>query len=159
MRKFTTAVCAFVLAVAWTGTPALARDTKSTDEQMKKEIGAAEKARQKGAEIKEQVRDKITGGRGSDDIREAQQALKAEGFDPGPIDGRLGQQTKAALSEYQTKENLKVTGRLDSQTKKRLERGTPAASPRTPADSPVKDSDKDGKSNRTDKAPLDPTKK
>ena len=35
----------------------------------------------------------------------------------------------------------------------------PAASPRTPADSPVKDSDRDGKSNRTDKAPLDPTRK
>ena len=32
---------------------------------------------------------------------------------------------------------------------------TPAASPR----SPVKDSDRDGKSDRTDKAPLDPTKK
>ena len=31
----------------------------------------------------------------------------------------------------------------------------PAASPR----SPVRDSDKDGKSNRTDKAPMDPTKK
>lgn len=131
MRKFTTAVCAFVLAGAWMVTPVLARDTKSTDEQMKKEIGAAEKTRQKGAEIKEQVRDKITGGRGSDDIREAQQALKAEGFDPGPIDGRLGPQTKAALSEYQTKENLKVTGRLDSQTKKRLVRGAPAASPPT----------------------------
>ena len=130
MRKFTTAGCAFVLAVAWMVTPAFAQDTKSTDEQMKKEIGAAEKARQKGAEIKEQLRDKITGGRGSDDIREAQQALKAEGFDPGPIDGRLGPQTKAALSEYQTKENLKVTGRLDSQTKKRLA-GAPAASPAT----------------------------
>jgi sporulation protein YlmC with PRC-barrel domain len=35
----------------------------------------------------------------------------------------------------------------------------PAASPRTPAGSPVKDSDKDGKSDRTDRAPLDPTKK
>ena len=33
----------------------------------------------------------------------------------------------------------------------------PAASPRTP--SPVKDSDRDGKSDRTDKAPLDPSKK
>ena len=131
MRKFTTAVCAFVLAVAWMVAPVLARDTKSTDEQMKKELDAAEKTRQKGAEIKEQIRDKITGGRGSDDIREAQQALKAEGFDPGPIDGRLGPQTKAALSEYQTKENLKVTGRLDSQTKKRLVRGAPAASPPT----------------------------
>ena len=130
MRKFTTAVCAFVLAVAWMVAPVLARDTKSTDEQMKKELDAAEKTRQKGAEIKEQIRDKITDGRGSDDIREAQQALKAEGFDPGPIDGRLGPQTKAALSEYQTKENLKVTGRLDSQTKKRLA-GAPAASPAT----------------------------
>src|SRR5919106_1578801 len=84
-----------------------------------------------GSVFLEQLRDKIAGGRGSDDIREAQQALKAEGFDPGPIDGRLGPQTKAALSEYQTKENLKVTGRLDSQTKKRLVRGAPAASPPT----------------------------
>jgi hypothetical protein len=33
----------------------------------------------------------------------------------------------------------------------------PAASPRT--DSPAKDSDKDGKSNRTDRAPSDPSKK
>ena len=33
----------------------------------------------------------------------------------------------------------------------------PAASPRSP--SAVKDSDRDGKSDRTDKAPLDPTKK
>ena|ERR671918_593340 len=55
-----------------------------------------------GSVFLEQLRDKIAGGRGSDDIREAQQALKAEGFDPGPIDGRLGPQTKAALSEYQT---------------------------------------------------------
>ena len=35
----------------------------------------------------------------------------------------------------------------------------PAASPRTPSNSPVKDSDRDGKSDRTDKAPLDPAKK
>jgi sporulation protein YlmC with PRC-barrel domain len=35
----------------------------------------------------------------------------------------------------------------------------PAASPRTSAGSPVKDSDKDGKSDHTDKAPLDPTRK
>jgi hypothetical protein len=35
----------------------------------------------------------------------------------------------------------------------------PAASPRTPPNSPVKDSDRDGKSDRTDKAPLDPAKK
>jgi sporulation protein YlmC with PRC-barrel domain len=35
----------------------------------------------------------------------------------------------------------------------------PAASPRTPAASSVKDSDKDGKADRTDKAPLDSSKK
>jgi hypothetical protein len=35
----------------------------------------------------------------------------------------------------------------------------PAASPSTRSTSPVKDSDRDGKSDRTDKAPLDPAKK
>lgn len=49
-------------------------------------------------------------------IREAQEALKAKGRDPGPIDGVLGPRTVAALDAYQKAEGLATTGRLDAKT-------------------------------------------
>jgi hypothetical protein len=46
--------------------------------------------------------------------------LKQEGFDPGPIDGTLGSQTRAALRQYQAKRGLPVTGLPDEATQKAL---------------------------------------
>jgi peptidoglycan hydrolase-like protein with peptidoglycan-binding domain len=121
MTRFTTAVCVFALALAWAVSPALAEDTKGTREPGKKEAAAV------AATTNENDRDTIT-GRASEDVRQAQQALKDRGFDPGPIAGLMGPQTKAAIGEYQAKEHLKVTGRLDSQTKEQLMMPVPAAS-------------------------------
>jgi peptidoglycan hydrolase-like protein with peptidoglycan-binding domain len=129
MRTFIRAACACTLALVWTVSPALAQETKK-DEPGKKEPGVVEPTKERAAEVREKGRDVITRGSGTDDIRRAQQALKDKGFDPGPIDGQMGPQTKAALGEYQAKEKLKVTGRLDSQTKEQL-LSEPAASPRT----------------------------
>jgi peptidoglycan hydrolase-like protein with peptidoglycan-binding domain len=39
-------------------------------------------------------------GSGDPQIRRAQERLKAAGFDPGPIDGKLGPQTRSALEKY-----------------------------------------------------------
>jgi hypothetical protein len=50
-------------------------------------------------------------------IREVQKRLKAAGFDPGPIDSVLGNQTKEALRRYQTAKGLPVTGVLDEATR------------------------------------------
>jgi peptidoglycan hydrolase-like protein with peptidoglycan-binding domain len=49
-------------------------------------------------------------------IRQAQEALKNKGRDPGPIDGVLGPRTAAALDAYQKAEGLATTGRLDDKT-------------------------------------------
>jgi peptidoglycan hydrolase-like protein with peptidoglycan-binding domain len=49
-------------------------------------------------------------------IRQAQEALKNKGRDPGPIDGVLGPRTVAALDAYQKAEGLATTGRLDAKT-------------------------------------------
>ncbi len=49
-------------------------------------------------------------------IRQAQEALKGKGRDPGPIDGVLGPRTVAALNDYQKAEGLATTGRLDAKT-------------------------------------------
>ncbi len=52
-------------------------------------------------------------------IRGIQRALKDAGYEPGPIDGVLGAQTKSALVEFQKANNL-PQGRLDIETLKKL---------------------------------------
>ena len=47
---------------------------------------------------------------GNPKIRLAQERLKAAGFDPGPIDGILGPQTKSALEKYRTSHKLTHSG-------------------------------------------------
>jgi peptidoglycan hydrolase-like protein with peptidoglycan-binding domain len=65
------------------------------------------------AELKSSSPDgKLTSGT----IRQAQEALKNKGRDPGPIDGVLGPRTVAALDAYQKAEGLATTGRLDDKT-------------------------------------------
>lgn len=112
----------------------------AVDKTKEKTVEATDKTKEKAADVKDTIKNKVSGHKGSDDIRQAQQALMDKGINPGPIDGKMGPQTKGALSEYQKKENLKVTGRLDHETKTRLVNGsasskvdttTPAASPTT----------------------------
>ncbi len=52
----------------------------------------------------------------SESVREAQQALKDKGFDPGPVDGIYGPNTQHALRQYQRQEKLTADGRLNDQT-------------------------------------------
>ncbi len=49
-------------------------------------------------------------------VKATQVALKAQGHDPGPIDGILGPRTEAALREYQRNNGLPVTGHPDRPT-------------------------------------------
>ena len=51
-----------------------------------------------------------------DTVRQAQQALKDKGYDPGPVDGIDGPLTRAAVRNYQQKENINADGRLGPKT-------------------------------------------
>jgi hypothetical protein len=53
-------------------------------------------------------------------VKRIQEALKDKGYDPGEIDGAMGPRTSAALREFQQAEGLRVTGRLDSDTRSKL---------------------------------------
>ena len=154
-KRIVTAACAVALGVAWTMAPAFAADdtakdkmerakdtTKEGMETAKDKVGnAVDTTKEKSAEVKDSIKNKISGKNGSSDVRQAQQALADQGISPGPIDGKMGPKTKAALTEYQKKENLKATGRLDHETKtklvarsassKKMDTTTPAASPST----------------------------
>ena len=53
----------------------------------------------------------------SETVRKAQQALKDKGFDPGPVDGIMGPQTREAVKKFQDKQaNMKGSGQLNQQT-------------------------------------------
>lgn len=49
-------------------------------------------------------------------IRDAQQALKDKGFDPGPVDGVNGPATRAAVKKYQAQQNITPDGVLGEKT-------------------------------------------
>ena len=55
-----------------------------------------------------------------ENVFEAQVALVQQGISPGSLDGAVGSQTRAALSAFQEKIHLPVTGRLDTNTRARL---------------------------------------
>jgi TRAP-type mannitol/chloroaromatic compound transport system substrate-binding protein len=54
------------------------------------------------------------------DLKAVQEALKAKGLDPGPVDGTLGAKTRKAVAEFQKKEGLPSTGNLDAATLAKL---------------------------------------
>jgi murein L,D-transpeptidase YcbB/YkuD len=49
-------------------------------------------------------------------VEEVQRALAAAGFDPGPVDGRMGKRTKAAVKEFQRRNNLTADGIVGERT-------------------------------------------
>jgi hypothetical protein len=54
------------------------------------------------------------------EIMEIQTRLKAIGLDPGPLDGRSGPQTVAAIKQYEASKGRPQTGKLDREVLKRL---------------------------------------
>src|SRR6266403_5732924 len=70
----------------------------------------------------------------ADNIKQAKEALKAKGLNPGPMDGVLDGKTQQALRDFQKANKLPVTGDLDPQTAEKLgvtlnEKGSPQRGP------------------------------
>jgi peptidoglycan hydrolase-like protein with peptidoglycan-binding domain len=75
----------------------------------------------------------------SEHVKAVQQALKDKGHDPGAVDGKMGPKTQAALRDFQSKEGLKASGRLDADTMAKLgvqAKAGAAAGGSTPSASP-----------------------
>jgi Putative peptidoglycan binding domain len=73
-----------------------------------------------GTKPREEI--KSTGALGpvNRDLMQVQGRLKELGHDPGPIDGRLGLETQAALKAFQTDYGLAATGEIDAETRAAL---------------------------------------
>lgn len=50
------------------------------------------------------------------EVKDVQRALARAGFNPGPVDGRLGKKTKAAIKAFQRRNNLKADGIVGERT-------------------------------------------
>lgn len=49
-------------------------------------------------------------------VRQAQERLMSEGFDPGSVDGTLGPETRQGLKNFQESRRLEQNGELDAPT-------------------------------------------
>jgi peptidoglycan hydrolase-like protein with peptidoglycan-binding domain len=115
---------------------------KSTTGTMDKSTGAADKGTMDKSAAKSDRAmkgDRMAGGN-REEVKQAQQALKDKGHDPGPVDGVMGPRTQAALRDFQKKEGIRESGRLDRETMSKLgvamktgaaDSSSPAASPAT----------------------------
>lgn len=77
----------------------------------------------------EPLRILITRRVGQERIRDVQMLLKELGYDPGPVDGYMGELTGAAIQEYQKAHGLKETGAFSEELRNKLfllARGEPA---------------------------------
>lgn len=73
---------------------------------------------------KEELQDEVISYRlkSSDRIKNIQRALTNAGFDPGPIDGKLGAKTKKAIADFQRANGLTADGVVGQKTWKALNR-------------------------------------
>ena len=59
---------------------------------------------------------KTTSDNSGANITQVQQALNDKGFDAGPVDGKAGPKTKAALKQFQQSQGISASGQLDGKT-------------------------------------------
>lgn len=54
-------------------------------------------------------------------VRQLQAALKARGFDPGPLDGKMGSKTRRAVEAWQASVGASATGKVTADQWQRLQ--------------------------------------
>lgn len=143
MKPWTIAMALIVAALMLAGS-AFAQTTTPSGEPKAKEGtgGAAGKSdTMKSGSMKDSTTRASAGMAGkSQQVKAVQQALKDKGHDPGAIDGKMGPKTQAALRDFQSKEGLKASGRLDADTMAKLgvqtKAGAAAGGSTTPSASP-----------------------
>jgi peptidoglycan hydrolase-like protein with peptidoglycan-binding domain len=75
--------------------------------------------KEKAVDKRQEIREKL---KSTSWIKKIQVALKKSGFDPGPIDGKIGKKTKKAIVEFQNAKGLKPDGVIGIKTWEELSR-------------------------------------
>ena len=116
MKPWTSAMALIVAGSMLAGSAFAQTTTPSSDPKAKESAGGAAG---KSDTMKSGRAAGMAGGK-SGEVKAVQQALKDKGHDPGAVDGKMGPKTQAALRDFQSKEGLKASGRLDTETMSKL---------------------------------------
>jgi peptidoglycan hydrolase-like protein with peptidoglycan-binding domain len=92
-------------------------------------------------------------------VRELQQTLNDKGFDAGPVDGKAGRQTKAAIKKLQQAQGLTASGKLDQQTLAALSVSTSASTSDTSTPSATQEMKDQPSSSTSSSTPQQPSTK
>ena len=84
----------------------------SLNEALNNQIREKEKLEKKVSKLETRASEKIT----KPNIKQIQIALKNAGYDPGSIDGVMGEKTEEAIKAFQKANGLEVDGRIGSKT-------------------------------------------
>lgn len=97
----------------------------------------------------------------SDEVKSLQDRLSRAGLDPGGVDGKFGKNTQHAVSEFQKKNGLPVSGVADAKTREALEKigGDPSAAKGTTEAKDAAKAGTDGKAASDPKAAGECTEK
>jgi peptidoglycan hydrolase-like protein with peptidoglycan-binding domain len=111
--------------------------TKSTSDTMKSPSMKSDSMKADSMKAEKMSKGAANGG-SREQVKAVQQALKDKGHDPGAVDGVMGPKTRGALKDFQKKEGMKDTGRIDQETMTKLgvEAKTSATSPAPGSASP-----------------------
>jgi len=120
MRRLLAVIFAGALGAALTAPATADTVEQKVKTGVQKTKDAADKVEDKIEDKAKDVKDRMLGATKHQHVMAAQQALKDKGHDPGMIDGKMGPRTRAAVAGYQKAEGLKVTGRLDDDTRAKL---------------------------------------
>jgi pentapeptide MXKDX repeat protein len=162
MKTFSTTMALFVAgamlagtAYAQTSAPS-ADKPKSTSDSMKPDSTKSDSMKSDSMKSDSMKSGGAMAGGKSERIKAAQQALKDKGADPGAIDGVMGPKTQAAVRDFQSKEGLKATGRLDPETMSKLGVQAKAGSSDAPSAMPS-GSGRSGSSGSSTSSPTPPS--
>jgi peptidoglycan hydrolase-like protein with peptidoglycan-binding domain len=72
---------------------------------------------------------------GDAQVTQIQQSLNAMGLNAGPVDGKMGPRTQAALRQFQQQKGLQASGQADQQTLAALSTGSMSAGTQTSSQS------------------------
>jgi peptidoglycan hydrolase-like protein with peptidoglycan-binding domain len=137
MKTWTSALALFVAGAMLVGTASAQQPMAPSSEKPMGKDSATGTSDAKSDTMKS-GRGGMAGAKG-EQVKAAQQALKDKGHDPGAIDGMMGPKTQAAVRDFQSKEGLKASGRLDAETLAKLgvdAKGASATPSTTPSASP-----------------------
>jgi peptidoglycan hydrolase-like protein with peptidoglycan-binding domain len=119
MKTWTSALALFVAGAMLVGTASAQQPMAPSSEKPMGKDSATGASETKSDTMKSGRGGGMAGAKG-EQVKAAQQALKDKGHDPGAIDGMMGPKTQAAVRDFQSKEGLKASGRLDTETLAKL---------------------------------------